>query len=432
MDDNCNLDQAEESQNEYRESIWSLIGKLSEEPDCAKRIDTLLDAALDFFGSDRAYVIEGDTELVTAVNTHERCAPGIEFQQDTLKDMPVEAYMRWLDIFQHNEAVVIEDMENLRESNPGEYKYFADSDVHSIIVVPFTKRINHGFVGVDNPTRNRKDAMTLRIFAYAIALELNEIKLTQEKAALLDVSKYPENIVHVHLLGEMKISARGGTICQNSFTIQGQAILAIMLLNPEKQFSVDDLYDIISPAKEADNPGSVVSNVVYKVRNRLDIIGLKELIHNERGAYYLNPQFQVETDVSRFKQFTSAMRIAESDTDKLQLGEEALSLYVNPLPAAICNHIRLVIENSELERLFLDICKECADIYMKRREYGKALDIILLALRNNPLETDLILFRVRLMKRAGASGLKSYIRKIESSLDRSELEQLSRIMDGEE
>ena len=116
-------------------------------------------------------------------------------------------------------------------------------------------------------------------------------------------------------------------IYQNSFTIQGQAILAIMLLNPEKQFSIDDLYDIISPAKEADNPGAVVSNVVYKVRSKLDIIGLKELVHNERGAYYLNPRFQVETDVSRFKQFASAMQTAELDEDKLQLGEEALSLY---------------------------------------------------------------------------------------------------------
>lgn len=311
MDDNTYSQQAAEAENEYRRSIWGMVGKLSEEPDCAKRIDALLDAAVDFFGADRAYVIEGDTELVTAVNTHERCAPGMEFQQDTLKDMPVEAYMRWLDVFQRNEAVVIEDMEVLKESSPGEYKYFTDSDVHSIIVVPFTKRINHGFVGVDNPTRNRTDAMTLRILAYAIALELNEIKLTQEKAALLDVSKYPENIVHVHLLGEMKISARGGTIYQNSFTIQGQAILAIMLLNPEKQFSIDDLYDIISPAKEADNPGAVVSNVVYKVRSKLDIIGLKELVHNERGAYYLNPRFQVETDVSRFKQFASAMQTAE-------------------------------------------------------------------------------------------------------------------------
>lgn len=432
MGDGGILQQDENHKNQYRESIWNMVGVLSKEPDCTRRIEMLLDAALEFFGADRAYVIEGDTELVTAVNTHERCAPGIAFQQDTLKDMPVEAYMRWLGVFQRNEAVVIEDMEDMRESNPGEYQYFADSDVHAIIVVPFTKRINHGFVGVDNPTHNRTDATTLRILAYAIALELNEIKLTQEKAALLDVSKYPENIVHVHLLGDMKISARGGTIYQNSFTIQGQAILAIMLLNPEKQFSIEDLYDIISPSKEADNPGSVVSNVVYKVRSRLDIIGLKELVHNERGAYYLNPRFQVETDVSRFKQFASAMQAAESDEDKLQLGEEALSLYINPLPAAICNHIRLVIENSELERLFLGICKECADIYMKRRKYGKAMDILLLALRNNPLETDLILLRVQLMKKSGASGLKSYVRRIEGALDKDELEQLYRIMDGKE
>ncbi len=432
MDEKTRMQQSVSCTGEFRAFLLELVGKLSGEKDCEKRIATLLDAAIEYFGSDRAYVIEGDTELVTAVNTHERCAPGVEFQQDTLKDMPVEAYMRWLDVFHHYEAVVIEDMETMKDEHPGEYKYFTDSDVHSIIVVPFTKRINHGFVGVDNPTRNRTDSMTLRIFAYAIALELNEIKLIQEKDALMEVSMYPENIVHVHLLGDMKITARGGTIRQNAFTVQGHTILAIMFLNPGKQFSMDDLYDIISPARESDNPGNTVSNVVYKIRSKLDIIGLKELICNERGAYFLNPRFQVETDTGRFKQFASAMQSAESDEEKLHLGEEALLLYANPLPVAICNNIRLVIENSELERLFLSICKECVNIYMKRKEYGKALNIIMQALRNNPLETDLIFLHVRILKKARTPGLKSYVRKIESSLGNDELEQLHRIMDEKE
>lgn len=428
MDANTYLRQAAETENEYRKSIWGMVGKLSEEPDCAKRIDALLDAAVEFFRADRAYVIEGDTELVTAVNTHERCAPGMEYQQDTLKDMPVEAYMRWLDVFQRNEAVVIEDMEVMKESCPGEYKYFNDSDVHSIIVVPFTKRINHGFVGVDNPKQNCTDAMTLRILAYAIALELNEIKLTQENAALLSVSKYPENIVHVHLLDGLKVSARGGTLSQKDFTIQGHALFAILLLNPEKQFGIDDLFDIVSPTKETGNPSVVVANAVYRLRKCLDIIGLKELIIGDHGRYLLNPAFQIETDVSRFRQFALAMRNAQTKDEKLGYGEEALSLYVNPLPQAICNDIRFVLEESELECIFLEVTKVCASIYMEQHEYRKALQVVLNALRNNPMETDLMLYRVRLMKKSKISGLKSYVHKVRPHLDENELEELNKIL----
>ncbi len=432
MNSFTDLQQAESSGNEFRQFIFELVSALSGEKDCARRLNSLLDAALDYYGADRAYVIEGDTELVTAVNTHERCAPGVEYQQDTLKDMPVEAYMRWLDIFQHSKEVVIEDMETLREPCPGEYKYFADSDVRSLIVVPFSKRINHGFVGVDNPRKHRDDSMTLHIVSYAVALELNEIKLIKENTALMDVSKYPESIVHIHLLGDLRIAARGGTIQQNPFSVQGHALFAIMLLNPEKQFSMDELYDIISPAKESYNPSVVVANAIYKVRNCLDIIGLRELILTDHGRYYLNPKYQIETDVDRFRQFATAMKDAEDESEKLSLGEEALSLYVNPLPPAICNDIRLVLEQSELECTFLDVTKECASIYMNRQDYGKALQIISNAMRNNPLETELMLYRIRLMKKSGSSGLKSYIHKIKSYLDESELKELQAILEDKE
>ena len=432
MSNFTDLQQAEPGGNEFRHFIFELVSALSGEKDCAKRIDSLLDAALEYYEADRAYVIEGDTELVTAVNTHERCAPGAEYQQDTLKDMPVEAYLRWLDIFQHSKDVVIEDMETLRESCPGEYKYFSDSDVRALIVVPFSKRINHGFVGVDNPKKNRNDSMTLHIVSYAIALELNEIKLIKENAALLDVSKYPENIVHVHLLGDLRIAARGGVLQSNPFSIQGHALFAMMLLNPDKQFSMEDIYDIVSTTKESDNPAAVVTNALYKVRNCLDIIGLHELICTDRGRYYLNPKYQVETDVDRFQQFAAAMKTAEDESEKLRLGEEALSLYVNPLPPAICNDVRLVIEQSELECTFLDVTKECASIYMNRQDYGKALHIISNAMRNNPLETELMLYRIRLMKKSGSSGMKSYIHKIKPYLDENELKELQAILEDKE
>lgn len=169
MDEKTRMQQSVSCTGEFRAFLLELVGKLSGEKDCEKRIATLLDAAIEYFGSDRAYVIEGDTELVTAVNTHERCAPGVEFQQDTLKDMPVEAYMRWLEVFHHYEAVVIEDMETMKDEHPGEYKYFTDSDVHSIIVVPFSKRINHGFVGVD--VRILKKARTPGLKSYVRKIE---------------------------------------------------------------------------------------------------------------------------------------------------------------------------------------------------------------------------------------------------------------------
>lgn len=50
----------------------SMLEALNGDGDAAKRIDKLLDSAIAFYDSDRAYVIEGDTELVAGINTHER------------------------------------------------------------------------------------------------------------------------------------------------------------------------------------------------------------------------------------------------------------------------------------------------------------------------------------------------------------------------
>lgn len=194
----------ETDNSELHKLLVALLEALTGESDISKRIEKLLDSAIAFYDSDRAYIIEGDTELITGVNTHERCAHGIESQQDTMKDMPTDVYLHWLGIFRRFEEISIPDMEAIKECRPNEYKYFNDSDVHSIIVVPFSKRISQGFVGVDNPKKHITDTVPLRILSYAVVLELNELKLTKEKNALMQVSQYPDMYVRVHLLGRFR------------------------------------------------------------------------------------------------------------------------------------------------------------------------------------------------------------------------------------
>ena len=189
--------------SDLRRLLMALVRALTGEDDISRRIEMILDSAIAFYGSDRAYVIEGDTELVTGINTHERCAPGIVSQQETLKDMPMDVYLHWLGIFRRAEEIAIPDMEAIKELRPNEYKYFNDSDVHSIIVVPFSRRINEGFVGVDNPKKHMTDTLPLRILSYAVVLELNELKLTREKDALMQVSQYPDDPCMYTCLGSL-------------------------------------------------------------------------------------------------------------------------------------------------------------------------------------------------------------------------------------
>lgn len=120
-------------ETELLQQLLKLVAALTGENNISKRIEMLLDGAIAFYNADRAYVVEGDAELITGVNTYERCAPGVEPQQDTLKDMPLEGYVHWLEIFRRFAEVAIPDMEAIGDTRPGEYRYFHNSNVISII-----------------------------------------------------------------------------------------------------------------------------------------------------------------------------------------------------------------------------------------------------------------------------------------------------------
>lgn len=129
-------------------------------------------------------------------------------------------------------------------------------------------------------------------------------------------------------------------------------MLTILLLNPSKTFSPVNLYDVISQDRESDNPSNVVANAVYRLRSVLSIIGLKELIVYDRGAYFLNQHFQIETYTDRFLRFYFAMKEADNPLDKIEQCHNALKLYQNSLPEALSGDIRWIMECSDLNAKF--------------------------------------------------------------------------------
>ena len=87
------------------------------------------------------------------------------------------SFPRWKRFLIENKPVIIPDTEELKAEYPDEYDFFTKYGVRSLLCAPYSKRINQGYVGVDNPTRFQSDPTFLFIMCYAIVLELNEIKI---------------------------------------------------------------------------------------------------------------------------------------------------------------------------------------------------------------------------------------------------------------
>lgn len=153
--------------------------KLRDCEDSASLIDGLLEGTAQFYGADRAYIIEADWDIGIGLNTYEWCQPGVEHQKDMLQFLTMEVFPRRKRFLIENLPVIIPDTSSLKEEYPDEYAFFTKYGVSSLLCAPFSKRINQGFVGVDNPTRFQDDPTFLFIICYAIVLELNEIKMQQ-------------------------------------------------------------------------------------------------------------------------------------------------------------------------------------------------------------------------------------------------------------
>lgn len=109
------------------------------------------------FFCDRAYIFEFGDRF--ANNTYEWCASNVSPQKDILQNVPFTSFDWWLDLFQENDIVTIQDLEEIRTKHPTVYAILKPQNISRLIAGPISiegKVV--GFLGVDNPS---EDMMTL-------------------------------------------------------------------------------------------------------------------------------------------------------------------------------------------------------------------------------------------------------------------------------
>ena len=132
------------------ECVRMLYGATDLTPVCMK----VLERIGRFWMADRVYLFEIQSNKM--YNTLEWCAPGVMPEKDTLQGLDVSLIDRWVPYFNRQECVVVEDLEDLRESEPQEYRALSQQNIHSLVVAPMEHEgILVGFLGVDNPCPDR-------------------------------------------------------------------------------------------------------------------------------------------------------------------------------------------------------------------------------------------------------------------------------------
>ena len=101
---------------------------------------------------DRFYIFEDSTLGEFTSNTYEWCAPGITAEKDSLQKVEKITLKTWYDRFAQDEAVIIQDLEDIRDTETALYELLHRQGIKSLVAYPLTvKNKIIGFFGVDNP-----------------------------------------------------------------------------------------------------------------------------------------------------------------------------------------------------------------------------------------------------------------------------------------
>ena len=166
------------------------VALLEETPD--QSLGVLLEHLGKALNGDRTYIFERN-ERGNDDNTYEWAAGGVRPEKDNLQNVPEEVCASWYRNFSIGKHIVIEDLEDIRETDPLQYENLKAQNIHSLVVVPLYdgKKII-GFYGVDNPPAKSLEYASnmLQTAAYFIVSSLKRRNLVRQ------LQKRSNNVLH--------------------------------------------------------------------------------------------------------------------------------------------------------------------------------------------------------------------------------------------
>ncbi len=156
------------------------VALLEETPD--QSLAVLLEHLGKALNGDRTYIFE-QNESGCDDNTYEWVADGVEPEKDNLQNVPPDVCASWYRNFSVGRHIVIENLEDIRETDPLQYENLKRQNIYSLVVVPlYNGKELIGFYGVDNPPAKSLEYASnmLQTAAYFIVSSLKRRNLFRE------------------------------------------------------------------------------------------------------------------------------------------------------------------------------------------------------------------------------------------------------------
>lgn len=176
----------------YIQGFWNAFPQISRMKNPEEGIQQLLEWVGNVCASERAYVFEiYDND--TFSNTYEWCDKDVMPQMEMLQNEELEQIEWWLEMFQQNKPVIIEELEQIKDSYQAAYATLKIQDVHSLISVPiYLNDKLKGFLGIDNP--NFEMANHIVPFLFMISNLFSGIMMNRDLLDKLNYCDYHDQL----------------------------------------------------------------------------------------------------------------------------------------------------------------------------------------------------------------------------------------------
>lgn len=161
--------------------VMECVRIMYRQPDMALSAPMVLEHLGCFLSADRSYLAMLRDGLL--YNDFEWCKDGIDSQKENLQGVPLSSVERWVPIFNSQKCVILEKIEDIKESYPQEYELLSSQGIRSLVAAPMEQNGNfRGLLGVDNPPpeRIRSIGSLLQTLCYFLMLAYQRTESEQQ------------------------------------------------------------------------------------------------------------------------------------------------------------------------------------------------------------------------------------------------------------
>lgn len=389
----------------FRHLLVSLEKELHNSENQVEIVESALKAACDYYEADWAGILLADL----GVNAW---APAAWYNRKTdgmtataFKDVEfADGLDRWYEALMQDQPIILTDVETVRDSAPEEYELYQRLHTKSVIGVPYWKHPT-GFLVVRNPQKHKTDSDLLRMLAF-VSLSMFQVQELQGGIELMMQyeGRDKDNFVTVNILGTPEIKTSKGSISQDVYKSQkGWRIVVYLLLHQQTAIPAKQIAAAIWPREDNEVAADSIRGIIYRFKQKIDYLGIENLVISTPGGYMINPDFRIITDFDQMEtiwKYASTLNDLEAKVESLK---RALEIYRGNMFQDAADEEWILGSVSHYHLLYLQIAKALFEALDGLQDYCAIHDYTLRVLEIDHGNAEAQFWLICAMKKMGAT-----------------------------